>query len=91
MDKVMEGQYIIFDYTHDDETSCRPCDYRFRRYIGQRVRLIGVACGDDVKGKVHIIGPYYTIVKTDGGFLMCGTPYNTAPENKEEYYERAYN
>lgn len=90
MAKVMAGQYSIFDYTHDDETSWRPCDYSFRRYGGQRVRLIGVACGHDVKGKIHIIDPYYTIVKTDGDFLMCGTPFNTAPENKEEYYERYY-
>ena len=83
--EAFPGQITIFDYDHEKR---RPCDYTFLRYLGQRVRLIGVLGGDDVKGTVHMMEPYYTIVKTDGGMLMCGTPYNTAPENKEEYYER---
>lgn len=79
------GQLTIFEYYANREDR-RPCDYKFRRYIGQTVHLIGVMCGDDVIGKVHMIDPYYTIVKLKGGLLMCGTPYNTAPDDKEDYY-----
>ncbi len=78
-----DGQLTLFDYSHANR---RPCDYNFRRYIGQTVHLIGVMGGDNVIGKVHMIEPYYTIVKLKGGLLMCGTPYNTVPDNKEDYY-----
>lgn len=75
------GQLTMFDYAQER----RPCKYKFRRYIGQTVHLIGVMGGDNVIGTVHMIEPYYTIVKTKGGLLMCGTPYNTAPDDKEDY------
>ena len=82
---ICGGQMSIFDFIHNCENR-RPCEYKFQRYTGQTVHLIGVMGGDNVIGTVHIIGPYYTIVKLKGGLLMCGTPYNTVPDNKEDYY-----
>lgn len=52
-----------------------PCQYRFERYIGQKVTLkVGAYPWHRlVNGTVVWIDPYYTHVKTKEG-LMVGTP-----------------
>ena len=72
----MDGQISIFDYRRTDE-SLKPCEYRFVRYIGQKV----YATFDN---KIHTIAEielYYTIT-TDG---MVGTPTTIYPVKEEEY------
>ena len=76
----MIGQLTIFDAA----TEGRPCDYRFRRYEGQKViiTLGGGYTARPLEGTVTRIGPYYTYVKTVIGELV-GTPYNVRPIEKE--------
>ena len=76
----MEGQLSLFDM--DTKAEKRPCDYRFKRYIGQEVLFW--LTGD--KGKIIRIEPYYTIVDPGTGEgLLAGTPTTICPVNKEEY------
>lgn len=73
----MEGQLSIFD-VHNAEQKLRPCEYRFKRFMGQRVRLF-VTSGI-VTGRIIGIEPYYTIIKGDkDGIEWAGTPTNTSP------------
>ena len=48
----MNGQYSIFD-CHSKTEKLRPCDYRFRRYIGQKVKFNPNCCSID--DKVHTV------------------------------------
>lgn len=65
-----EGQYSIFDVVKDT----RPCAYRFKRYIGQKVAFWYL----NITGTVIEIEPYYTIIATDQG-TMAGTPTTICP------------
>lgn len=69
----MNGQFSIFDL--DDKK--RPCDYRFQRYIGQRVELL-----HGIKGAIINIQRYYTEVLGDDGRLYAGTPSTCCPEEE---------
>jgi hypothetical protein len=71
----MNGQFSIFDIHESDQL--RPCEYRFKRYMGQMVQLY-VTSGI-VSGKIISIEPYYTIVESDDGIEWAGTPTNTSP------------
>ncbi len=76
----MEGQLSLFDIHNGTK---RPCDYRFKRYIGQKVN-ISISEGDFV-GEVIRIEPYYTIIRVPGyPHLLAGTPTTFGPVNKEE-------
>ena len=78
--KQTPGQMTIFDFIG----SGRPCDYKFTRYIGQRVReMIGAYPGKIHHGIIDEIKEYYTIIKTDDHRILAGTPYNVTPEEKE--------
>lgn len=72
--KPMEGQISIFDFKQTNE-KLKPCEYRFVRYIGQKVWLLG-----EIK-TIAEIGPYYTIM-TD---RMVGTPTTIYPVKEDEY------
>lgn len=74
----MKGQLSIFD-VHDEEL--RPCYYRFRRYIGQKVRF-NRSCGDDGEHVITRIEPYYTSLDDD---LWVGTPTTIYPVEKGDY------
>lgn len=71
--KPIDGQMSIFDCRHTNE-KLKPCDYRFVRYIGQKVWLLG-----EVKN-IAKIEPYYTIM-TD---RTVGTPTTIYPVKEEE-------
>lgn len=77
MSKELEGQLTIFDIrgTHDFR---RPCDYRFQRYIGQRVKFTGKYVRSRGRiGKVVRIEPYYTeLVMEDNHETLIGTPHD---------------
>ena len=75
----LHGQLSIYDVAPDVELKPRPCDYRFRRYIGQRVRNVGKYHAD-YKGVIIGIEPFYTIVKTDNGREIAATPYDLGEE-----------
>ena len=67
----MEGQLNIFDSEKQ-----KPCDYAFRRYIGQLVRFSSkhhVMSGRT--GRIVEMLPYYTIVSIDGR-RYAGTPHD---------------
>ena len=76
----MSAQLNIFDAVNEG----RPCEYRFQRYIGQRVyiSLGGGYTQREIKGTITAIKPYYTYVKTAVGEL-AGTPYNVRPTEDE--------
>ena len=76
----MDGQYSIFDYGNQKH---RPCDYRFKRYIGQKVGL-SVASGEFV-GEVIEIEPYYTTINIKGHGLFAGTPTTIYPIERSDY------
>lgn len=72
------GQFSIFDVTPDEQQKKKPCEYSFKRYIGQPVVLPSVYFPNSreygcVHGTIHRIEPYYTIVKADGCYYV-GTP-----------------
>lgn len=69
----MKGQYSIWD--HPEAENLRPCDYRFRRYIGQRV--VSTA---GHRGIITEIFPYYTYFRGDDRKTYVGTPTTIRPE-----------
>ena len=79
----MKGQLTIFDWLggYDDR---RPCRYGFQRFIGQRVRvMIGAYNSPNrktYKGEITEIGPYYTLIRTDDGRELIGTPTSLSEE-----------
>lgn len=64
-------QLSIYDVVVDHS---RPCAYRFKRYIGQRLQF----WRSGITGTVKAIKPYYTYVETDDGVLLVGSPYELA-------------
>lgn len=77
----MDGQLSIFDIR--DKANPSPSAYRFRRYIGQKVKFNPYCGGAD--SKEHIvtgIEKYYTIL--DGG-RWVGTPTTIYPVEKGDY------
>ena len=72
----IDGQISIFDYRRTSE-KLKPCEYRFVRYIGQRVWMNG----DNHIHTIAEIEPYYTIM-SDG---LVGTPTTIYPVKEEEY------
>lgn len=67
------GQYTLWDMSPTIKKR-RPCEYSFRRYIGQKVK--------DHLGEHTIseIGTFYTYF-TDG---LCGTPHDLTPVDPVE-------
>lgn len=71
----MEGQLSLYDL-HNEKL--RPCDYRFQRWIGQRVGVN--ATSGKYTGRIVSIEKYYTIIQEDKtGRHIAGTPTNTYP------------
>ena len=77
----MKGQLSIFDVDTKEKKQWGPASYyRFKRYIGQRVKF----WRDGETGTITEIEPYYTIVKPDsGGGDMAGTPTTISPIEEE--------
>ena len=72
----VKGQLTIYDIPKDKP---RPCDYKFQRYIGQKVKFVGkYSRHKDWTGHIVEIFPYYTYVQTVKGVLI-GTPYDLQP------------
>ena len=56
-------------------TGNRPCEYKFKRYIGQPVSVWNRMMDEHIHGTIVDIKPYYTEVCVgDGRTLMC-TPH----------------
>lgn len=70
---MIKGQLTIFD-TYTDN---KPCRYKFKRYIGQKVRVtIGPWRDQNFKiGTITKIEPYYTRVRC-GRKEYSATPYS---------------
>lgn len=69
---MMDGQLSIFDVRSPQEKR-RPCEYSFKRYIGQRVATnyhVGIICG---------IEPYYTRIRKADGSEVVGSPHDLTP------------
>lgn len=77
MRKQMEGQLSIFDI-HLAGRDRKPCEYSFQRFIGQRV-MWGYYMTDKKPGNIIEIEPYYTIIRTDNGEILVGTPQSVKP------------
>lgn len=73
--KQTQGQYSIFDI-YPPGHKRKPCEYSFKRYIGQQVKVY-CSRGDTI-GRIKEIDKYYTIVQTKAGEIV-GTPTNTSP------------
>lgn len=70
--RQIEGQLTIFDIHNDG----KPCRYRFKRYLGQKVKMMfGTYPGTVRTGTITGIESYYTMVRI-GGRVYVGTPYN---------------
>ncbi len=78
MGDEMKGQYSMFDLTPLPNA---PCNYKFQRYIGQKVRMmIDVYPVKIVHGVITKIDTaYYTTVDVDGKEYV-GTPYNLSED-----------
>lgn len=75
--KGMNGQLTMFDY-HQDEEQLKPCEYKFKRYIGQKVELFFYP--DKVlRGTITEIEQYYTIIQAEDGEEYVGTPTSVSP------------
>ena len=74
----IKGQLSMFDILCPEEKR-KPCEYKFQRYIGQRVRSKS-KYGADYVGTITGIGPYYTDILTDDGREIVGTPYDVWPD-----------
>lgn len=78
-----EGQLSIFDIQNPQQRR-RPCDYGFKRYLGQKVH-ISISEGDFI-GEVIKIEPYYTHIQVSGyPHILAGTPTTFGPVNKDEW------
>ena len=77
----MTGQLTVFDI--GTEADRRPCRYRFKRYVGQKVRMMFGAYPGIVRvGRIREISDsYYTIVRI-GNRDFVGTPYNLSPADE---------
>lgn len=75
--KGMNGQLTMFDY-HQDKEQLKPCEYKFKRYIGQKVELFFYP--DKVlRGTIREIEQYYTIIQAEDGEEYVGTPTSVSP------------
>lgn len=84
--EAIAGQMSIFDFL-DRPKKLRPCDYRFRRYIGQKVQFNH---GRDILPGIYTvkeIEKYYTIVIDEGGRELAGTPTTIFPVDDNDYFE----
>lgn len=77
----MDGQYTIFSY-QETPKKLRPCDYKFKRYLGQHVDVFFYP--RVIHGTITEIKPYYTYILGDDGELYAGTPINTIPAERED-------
>lgn len=77
-----KGQLSIFDL---EDPQPKPCQYRFARYIGQKV-VLHVTSGK-VEGTIKEIEPYYTTVVDKNGQEWVGTP-TTMSEYKGMTYDK---
>lgn len=71
----MNGQMNIFD----TGKAIRPCDYSFKRYIGQRVKFKTYGHRISQIGRITAIDKYYTFVKLENGKTIIGTPTTIIP------------
>lgn len=63
------GQYSLFDYCADPENR-KPCEYSFKRYIGQKVGAIFLPAKKT--GTIVKIEQYYTIIDVGDRFMVGG-------------------
>ena len=71
----MNGQYSLFDYCNDPK-DLKPCEYSFKRYIGQKVG--GDFTPTKKMGTIVKIEQYYTIIDV-GDQFMVGDPHSIWP------------
>ena len=77
----MKGQYSIFDINPEK----RPCEYSFRRYIGQKVVFTEYSSRHKGEvGEIVEIFPYYTHIKMSDGQILVGTPHGNIKPYKED-------
>ena len=76
----MDKQFSIFDL-RDESKPKKPCEYSFKRYLGQEVVFWRHKDknGEPLSGKIIRIEKYYTFVKTRKGELV-GTPVTISPK-----------
>lgn len=78
----MTGQLSIFDI-HLPKSTKSPCDYDWKRYIGQKV-YVCVTSGDYI-GVITEIAPYYTTIEVEElDCLLAGTPTTCYPVDERE-------
>ena len=58
----------------------KPCEYKFKRYIGQRVTFGGNNAMTGYTGEIVEMLPYYTIVNVNGRRYAAG-PCDIYPES----------
>ena len=78
-DEQIEGQLSLFDLAPEGEER-KPCEYPFKRYIGQVVEF-----NTGEVGEITDIGPYYTEVRTNNHRIMAGTPTTITPKKMENF------
>ena len=81
---MMEGQLSLFDMDNGDDK--KPCEYKFKRYIGQKVK------NHNGKFTIKEIEGYYTIMTKDDEKMKrewIGTPHDLAPVDITEYDDPA--
>ena len=78
-DTQIEGQLSLFDIIPEGEDR-KPCEYPFKRYIGQVVEF-----NTGEVGEITDIGPYYTEVRTNNYRIMAGTPTTITPKKMETF------
>lgn len=70
----IRGQISMYDAMAENENR-KPCEYRFHRFIGQRIRF----WREGIEATISEIKPYYTYCLTDNGEILVGTPYDISP------------
>lgn len=75
------GQMSMFD-VHDN-LMVQGFEYRFERYVGQRVK-VREPKGNFVHGNIQGIGKFYTFVKGDDGRDHIGAPSSLFLEEEEK-------
>lgn len=75
------GQMSMFDV--HDSFMMKPHEYKWQRYIGQKVRMHFI--GDDrvITGRIERIDKYYTLIQGDDGEPYVGTPTTCYPIEEE--------
>lgn len=75
MTKQLKGQLSIYD----PEERRRPCEYPFKREIGQRVKF----WRSGRLATIVDIQPYFTIAIDENGEVWAGTPYEITPADED--------